>query len=186
MADFKGDDPRDCIFMIFYFIEDFSSLFALYFFEKFHNTKNIIQYMSIRSVTIRQLYTGEGIRSNSGPSTHLVKLVGKINYVSDTESTRYWVFDFNDATGHIRIQKKMCVTYAINSLEDRIIREEDEKLKPFPLPLPPWNDNTYMVVIGEMNTDVVDIVDMRPVTDFNELTMHNLECVYQYCLQSEK
>ena len=117
-----------------------------------------------------------------GAPLHTVKLVGRVTYIGSNEARSAWKFILNDSTGVIALLKTHIVTQAILSMEERIAREETEDLEMPPLPRPPWEDDTYMCVLGKLiSLEEVNVTNMRPITDFNEVTMHNLQCIFDHC-----
>ena len=129
--------------------------------------------MSVRSVTLRQVHT-------AGPGLDLVKVIGQITPLASSPTA--WNFELTDRTQTVCLRKNVIVSHPVPRVEDRILREIDENLPPPNMPSPPWPNDTYMVVVGKVtDTLEIEVCSMRRMTDFNELTMHYLECIYHHC-----
>jgi len=137
--------------------------------------------MTIQSVTLRQVHTAA---THPGHGLGLVKVIGQITPLESSPTA--WNFDLTDGTQTVRLRKNVIVSHPVPCLEDRILRELDEKLPPLNMPSPPWTNDTYMVVVGNVTETLeIEVCSMRRITDFNELTMHYLECIYQHCALKE-
>ena len=131
--------------------------------------------MSVRSVTVKQC------TRELQPAPELVKLVGRVSQTTRADADAWW-FHLTDGTGSVLLRKVELNFKPIESVEERIAREESEDLEDPPLSSPPWDDGIYMRVLGKLGGEHIDVIQMRPVTNFNEVTTHNLECIYQHCL----
>lgn len=121
----------------------------------------------------------------------MVKLVGQVHQIQAANSSGQlaWMFCLNDTTGKVVLHKPQLnvAAIAIETVEERIAREDVEDLDPPTLTPPPWKDNIYMRVIGKVLTTKgplpeVEVTVMQPITDFNELTVHGLQCIYEHCV----
>ncbi len=113
-----------------------------------------------------------------------VKLVGRITRIDDGGLT--WTFRLSDDTGQVVVRKQVVVDKCIADVAERIVREEVEDLPLPPLPPVPWKDGTYVRVLATVHTlDVLDVVHIHPIADFNEVTCHALQCILEHCKLSE-
>jgi hypothetical protein len=143
--------------------------------------------MSLRNVTALQLGKATQVEEGwevDGARLNLVRMVGRITRL--TNDINGWRFALNDATGDMILHVLKIVSCPIESVEERIAREELEDLDPLTMPTPPWGNGVYMDVIGKPRgvgerVQEVDVTHMRPITDFNELTLHALQCIHEHC-----
>ena len=135
----------------------------------------------IQSVTIRQLQSVQKVEHN-----RLFKLIGVLEYVSTQKSS--WLFRLEDSTGSVNLVKNVIVSRRIESQEERIKRESDEFLEIVPdIPEPKYDYGKYHRIFGNYNPErkLFEVESIQIVDDFNEITTHNLECIWQF-IQSNK
>jgi hypothetical protein len=140
-----------------------------------------METQSIRSLTIRQL------RDTPQPDvpTETLTLVGRLTFVPG--STTSWLFDLDDSTGVLRVSRNRVITRVVDSVEERIKQESNELSNvQYDIGKPSWEDGEYHRVWGMMTAGVFEAVEIRPLQDMNELTMHMLECIYQHCRMNKK
>ena len=126
---------------------------------------------------VRQLETA------AHPPPDTVKLVGRVTKMQSGKSE--WRFRLTDGSGTIVLRNPELQLRPIESVEERIAREESEDLDEIPVSPPPWEDDIYMRVFGKVEVDDgkknIEVIQMHPITDFNEVTLHSLECIYAHC-----
>ena len=84
--------------------------------------------------------------------------------------------------------KDVVVTRRIESQEERIERESNEFLEiDSDIPEPTYDSGKYHRIFGNYNPErkKFEVTDIQPVEDLNEITTHNLECIWHF-IQSNK
>jgi hypothetical protein len=109
--------------------------------------------------------------------------VGRVSKIQGKGKLDWW-FELNDCTGTTLLRKIALKFTPIESVEERIAREESEDLDDLPVNPPPWDDNIYMRVFGKVKVEgdgvhCINVINMQPITNFNEITTHSLECIYE-------
>lgn len=135
----------------------------------------------VQSVTIRQLQSVEKVEHD-----RMFKLIGILEYVSTQQSS--WLFQLGDSTGQVDMVKDVIVSRRIESQEERIRREMDEFLEIVSeVPEPKYDYGKYHRIFGNYNPErkLFEVTSIQLVEDFNEITTHNLECIWQH-IQSNK
>ena len=130
--------------------------------------------VQVQSVTIRQLNSVEKVEHD-----RIFKLIGVLEYVSTQKSS--WLFRLGDSTGKVDMVKDVVVTRRIESQEERIERESNEFLEiDSDIPEPTYDSGKY-----NPERKKFEVTDIQPVEDLNEITTHNLECIWHF-IQSNK
>ena len=92
-----------------------------------------------------------------------------------------WHFQLQDGTGVVDIYEDTLVDRRIENRAERVKCESDEFLaREQAPPAPPYVFGTYHMVVGKRLRDGVEPVCIRPMSDMNGLTTHNLECIFQF------
>ena len=139
----------------------------------------------MRSVTVHQLHSAQlNPRDNTlvldQRPLNLVTLVGQLSAVSHSATTINC--GLSDRTGIVTLKK--AVNVSIPDREERIAREEVEHLTYASPDIMPYIEK-YVCIIGcvvSTGTDLyVEVLNIRAVTDFNEITAHALQCIFEYC-----
>ena len=139
----------------------------------------------MRSVTVHQLKSAQfdpvanTLVLDKRP-LHLVTMVGNLTTVS--HGTTIINCGLSDRTGMITLKK--VVNVSIPDRAERIAREEQEHLTYNSPDIMPYISK-YVCIIGlvvRTGHDLyVDVLNIRAVTDFNEITAHALQCIFEFC-----
>lgn len=135
----------------------------------------------IQSVTIRQLNSIQKVEHD-----RVFKLIGVLEYVSRKQSS--WLFTLRDSSGTANLIKNVIVTRRIESQEERIKRETNEFLEIVSdIPEPKYDYGKYHRIFGNYNPErkMFEVDSIQLVDDFNEITTHGLECIWQH-IQNNK
>lgn len=140
----------------------------------------------MRSVTVRQLKLAQFHPDANAfilgrMPLHEVTLVGRITTINLTSATS-GTFTFTDNTGLVTLKKMVNMSFP--DVDERVMREEAEHLTYASVDILPYLDR-YVCVVGFLTiTDhglTVEVTNIRAVNDFNEVTAHALQCIYEYC-----
>lgn len=121
----------------------------------------------MQAVTVHQLL-------NTPVAMDLVALVGQLRTIH-TPTSEYWEAYFSDNTGLITVKTLRLHTTA--DVSERIHRESAEVLEDAH-PLAAYDDRYVSIILRD-----TIIQNIRLVTDFNEITAHNLQCIYEHCVR---
>lgn len=126
---------------------------------------------SLVAVTVKQMFNAASATADDsfqidGVDVHNVTVVGKI--VSATEQSTCLIYKIDDGTGKVEVR------FWIDSDDSELLNRNKAE----------WQVGTYVRVTGQLRTfqgqrNIVAF-QIRPVTDFNEVTYHLLEVVYAH------
>jgi hypothetical protein len=129
--------------------------------------------MKLRSVTVKQF---QEVQACDGDD--LFKFIGVLEFDSCRDSM--WHLKLHDGTGVLDVVESVIVDRSIDSQDERIKRESDEFLDRSLAPHPPHNFGHYHRVVGKRVEHGLEPVCIRQMSDMNEITTHNLECIFQF------
>ncbi len=137
---------------------------------------------TLRAVTVRHLQTRVATDTGlvlDGARLNQVKLVGTISWLPNQQ------LSLSDATGVVQLTSMDAPPIA--SVEERVVREACEELQPLSESEHACADGTYVSVVAAVDSaGGLSVVSMRPVTDFNEVTAHALECIHQHLVLGQQ
>lgn len=126
---------------------------------------------SLVAVTVKQMFNAASATADDsfqidGVDVHNVSIVGKI--VSATEQSTCLIYKIDDGTGKVEVR------FWIDSDDSELLNRNKAE----------WQVGVYVRVTGQLRTfqgqrNVVAF-QIRPVSDFNEVTYHFLEVVYAH------
>lgn len=134
------------------------------------SSKKVSSQSTLRAITIKQLFDGTSQTVDDqyevdGAKLETVTLVGKV--VSLAEQQLQLTLQIDDGTGVVDVK------YWIEDNNDAAEQQRSE-----------WRVGTYVRLHGNLrsfdNQRSIVAYHMRPVADFNEITYHNLQCVFQH------
>ena len=122
---------------------------------------------SLVPITIKQLYSAEFVDDKfrlAGRDMHQLRLVAQVVNVKHT-NTGSSIYTVNDGTGEVT-----CSFYVRDGMEMSMQRAD-------------ISDHQYVRVIGYPRVSnngqrSVSVVDVKPITDYNEVTYHQIEAAY--------